>query len=150
PITLDPKEGSPTVETARKIAESPEFQAGKKKAIDAGRAAMAAAVKRIETVLTESQRDDYHKLVGPPFDLSTIEREGEDTRQEDVGLVAQALGLGGQQSDPTFNTKVANPAYASGPRHPKILFDEAHHNFHTAGGRYKPFAELMRSDGYEV
>jgi hypothetical protein len=150
PITLDPKEGSPTVETAQKVAASPEFQAGKRKAIDAGRAAMAAAVKKIETVLTEAQRDEYHRLVGPPFDLATIEVEGEDPRQADVGLVAQALGLGGQQSDPTFNTKVANPAYASGPRHPKILFDEAHHNFHTAGGRYKPFAELMRSDGYEV
>src|SRR5262249_54055914 len=35
-------------------------------------------------------------------------------------------------------------------RHPRVLFDEAHHNFHTAGGRYKPFAELIASDGYEV
>ncbi len=30
------------------------------------------------------------------------------------------------------------------------LFDEAHNNFHTAGGRYKPFAELIANDGYKV
>ena len=35
-------------------------------------------------------------------------------------------------------------------RHPRVLFDEAHHNFHTAGGRYKPFADLITSDGYQV
>jgi len=31
-----------------------------------------------------------------------------------------------------------------------VLFDEAHHNFHTSSGRYKPFADLIRSDGYQV
>lgn len=65
-------------------------------------------------------------------------------------VVAQVLGQGGQHSDPSFETRVARPAYAGGPRHPRILFDEAHHNFHTAGGRYRPFAGLMTSDGYEV
>jgi hypothetical protein len=30
------------------------------------------------------------------------------------------------------------------------LFDEAHNNFHTAGGRYKPFADLIANDGYQV
>ena len=52
-------------------------------------------------------------------------------------------------SRPNFNTKVARPAYAGVSKHPH-LFDEAHHNFHTAGGRYKPFADLMTSDGYVV
>ena len=33
---------------------------------------------------------------------------------------------------------------------PRVLFDEAHNNFHTAGGRYKPFADLITSDGYQV
>ena len=45
---------------------------------------------------------------------------------------------------------MAHPAYAGDLKHPRVLFDEAHHNFHTAGGRYKPFADLMTSDGYEV
>ena len=34
--------------------------------------------------------------------------------------------------------------------HPTVLIDEAHHNFHTMGGRYKPFAQLITSDGYHV
>lgn len=53
-----------------------------------------------------------------------------------------------QIADPNFDTKVANPAYKKNG--PKVLFDEAHKNFHTAGGRYKPFADLITSDGYVV
>jgi len=30
------------------------------------------------------------------------------------------------------------------------LFDEAHNNFHTTTGRYKPFVDLIFSDGYHV
>jgi hypothetical protein len=30
------------------------------------------------------------------------------------------------------------------------MFDEAHHNFHTTEGRYKPFVDLMLNDGYRV
>src|SRR4029077_15358609 len=55
---------------------------------------------------------------------------------------------GGQQADPDFNTKVDKPAYKRNG--PKVLFDEAHHNFHTAAGRYKPFADLITSDGYRI
>jgi hypothetical protein len=57
-------------------------------------------------------------------------------------------GGGGQRSDPNFDTKVARPAYTT--EHPRVLFDEAHHNFHTTGGRYKPFAEIIANDGYRV
>jgi hypothetical protein len=58
-------------------------------------------------------------------------------------------GAGGQQmADPDFDTKVARPAYRRNG--PKVLIDEAHHNFHTAGGRYRPLADLLRSDGYQV
>lgn len=61
----------------------------------------------------------------------------------------------GQRADPDFDTRVSQPAYPSGPtapgsRHPRVAIDEAHRNFHTAGGRYRPFAELLRSDGYTV
>src|ERR1700752_3418903 len=63
-----------------------------------------------------------------------------------VGLAT--AGLAQQVADPDFETKVANPAYTS--KHPKVLFDEAHNNFHTATGRYKPFADLITSDGYVV
>jgi hypothetical protein len=57
----------------------------------------------------------------------------------------------GQHSDLDFSTHVQWPAYpATGGQHPRILMDEAHRNFHTASGRYKPFADLLRSDGYTV
>src|SRR5439155_2478332 len=65
-------------------------------------------------------------------------------------LVALSVSMGFAQqiADPNFDAKVAKPAYAkSGP---KVLFDEAHNNFHTASGRYKPFADLIINDGYQV
>jgi len=64
-----------------------------------------------------------------------------------LGLAVTAISAQ-QIADPNFNTKVERPAYKkNGPR---VLFDEAHNNFHTAGGRYKPFADLITSDGYQV
>ena len=66
-----------------------------------------------------------------------------------VFLLVLPLAVLGQQSpDLEFNTSVENPAYSrSGPR---VMFDEAHHNFHTADGRYKPFVDLLMNDGYQV
>ncbi len=54
-----------------------------------------------------------------------------------------------QAADLTFKPPLPRPAYESG-KGPRVAIDEAHHNFHTAGGRYKPFAELLRRDGYRV
>jgi hypothetical protein len=31
-----------------------------------------------------------------------------------------------------------------------VAVDQAHHNFHTVSGRYRPFGDLLRNDGYEV
>ena len=62
--------------------------------------------------------------------------------------VSSVAGLAQQLPDPEFDTSVANPAYKKdGPR---ILFDEAHHNFHTTEGRYKPFVDVLMNDGYRV
>lgn len=55
---------------------------------------------------------------------------------------------GSQVADIGFNARVARPAYLT--HHPKVLFDEAHHNLHTSFGTYKPFVDLINSDGYEV
>ncbi len=53
-----------------------------------------------------------------------------------------------QQADPEFDTSVTRRAYKDdGPR---VMFDEAHHNFHTTDGRYKPFVDLLMNDGYNV
>jgi len=66
-----------------------------------------------------------------------------------VLLLVLATGTFAQQApDTEFNSSVESPAYS---RHgPRVLFDEAHHNFHTADGRYKPFVDLLMSDGYQV
>lgn len=61
---------------------------------------------------------------------------------------AAAVVFNQQISDPNFNTTVARPAYTK--KHPNVLFDESHFNFHTAGGRYKAFADLISNDGYRV
>lgn len=53
-----------------------------------------------------------------------------------------------QRPDPEFNVVVEHPAYRKA--FPRVLFDEAHNNFHTTEGRYKPFADLIMSDGYHV
>jgi S1-C subfamily serine protease len=64
-------------------------------------------------------------------------------------LMSVPTGATAQQfADPQFDSTVARPAFTD--RHPVILFDEAHNNFHTAGGRYKPFADLMKSDGFTI
>lgn len=51
-------------------------------------------------------------------------------------------------ADPDFKVLVEHPAYSK--NYPRVLFDEAHNNFHTAKGRYKPFADLINNDGYNV
>ena len=60
------------------------------------------------------------------------------------------LPSGAQQvADTLFVPKVGDPAHAAG-KGPVVLIDEAHHNFHTATGRYLPFARTLRQDGYVV
>jgi hypothetical protein len=63
-----------------------------------------------------------------------------------LGSAAEAHAQ--QVADPNFDARVAKPAFPD--KHPKVLFDEGHFNFHTAGGRYKPFADLITNDGYQV
>ena len=53
-----------------------------------------------------------------------------------------------QVIDPDFKAIVEKPAYQR--MGPTVAIDEAHDNFHTAGGQYRPFADLLRSDGYKV
>ncbi|HWN08084.1 MAG TPA: hypothetical protein VNO50_02190 [Pyrinomonadaceae bacterium] len=53
-----------------------------------------------------------------------------------------------QSADPLFKPVVDNPAYTK--NFPRVLFDEAHYNAETVNGRYKPFADLLFSDGYHI
>lgn len=54
-----------------------------------------------------------------------------------------------QVADTSFKPPIEKPAYRP-DEGPLVLIDEAHFNFHTAGGRYQPFAELLKRDGYVV
>lgn len=60
-------------------------------------------------------------------------------------LCAQAS----QVADTAFDATVADPAYPAG-RGPRVAIDAAHANVHTAEGRYRPFATLLRNDGFRV
>ena len=69
-------------------------------------------------------------------------------------LTSIAFGLGcrstghRQVADADFDPTVRRPAVVG--RTIRVVVDEAHGNFHTADGRYRPFAELLRSDGFTV
>ena len=112
-------------------------------------------MQRIEQVLTESQRTAYREMLGPPFDLYKI-RFSEDETAEDANNRGgcperrRSAAAVAAASRPTriFDTKVARPSYRT--EHPRVLFDEAHNNFHTTDGRYKPFAEVIANDGFKV
>ena len=54
-----------------------------------------------------------------------------------------------QQSDPDFRPK-HRVAHFSSASSPLVLIDEAHNNFLTLSGRYKPFAQVLKSDGFRV
>jgi hypothetical protein len=65
-------------------------------------------------------------------------------------LLLTPLALAAQQvSDPNFRFANEHPAFAPGSG-PTVCIDQGHFNFHTAEGRYKSFAELLRADGYVV
>jgi hypothetical protein len=66
-------------------------------------------------------------------------------------VLLMAVGLVSAQQVPDLKYKppLPRPAYEAG-KGPRVAIDEAHYNFHTADGRYKPFAELLRRDGYRV
>jgi hypothetical protein len=54
-----------------------------------------------------------------------------------------------QQVDPDFIPKNTNNSFLN-VKSPIVFIDEAHYNFHTTNGRFKPFAHVLRSDGYTV
>lgn len=83
--------------------------------------------------------------------LASIGRRGVIGAALSVAVLAVALILylnRQRQYDPSFDTQVADPAYrADGPT---VMFDEGHLNVHSATAGYKPFADLLRNDGYRL
>src|ERR1700742_3667294 len=72
--------------------------------------------------------------------------------QADPGIRVNRIGPGQLpaplETDTRYDASVAAPAYRA--NHPRVLFDEGHRNFHTPGTRYRPFADLIRNDGYGI
>ena len=62
-------------------------------------------------------------------------------------LLIAPPALAQQVPDTTFAPPLASPAFAPGVG-PVVLIDEGHHNFHTLGGRFAPFARLVARDGF--
>jgi hypothetical protein len=114
-------------------------------------AEISFAVELDRNLVRFSGKVDGDKLNGTLEALQGERKIGDGTFTLTRGGQMPALQRpqgGGQIADPDFDAKVAKPAYAkSGP---KLLFDEAHNNFHTASGRYKPFADLITNDGYQI
>jgi hypothetical protein len=54
-----------------------------------------------------------------------------------------------QAADTLFRFDIPRPNYQPG-KGPFLLLDEAHHNFHTTTGRFLPFCNFLRRDGYRV
>jgi hypothetical protein len=55
-----------------------------------------------------------------------------------------------QVLDTEFTAPLRGPSAFPKGDGPMVWIDEAHHNFHTAGGRYRPFARLLEADGFRV
>lgn len=71
-----------------------------------------------------------------------------------IGIVlAVALSttpaLAQQRADLGYKYHIDQPAFAPG-HGPSVAIDAGHHNFHTASGRFKPFADLISADGFQV
>jgi hypothetical protein len=55
----------------------------------------------------------------------------------------------GDWVDTGYRHVIDDPAFDEGAG-PVVCIDEAHFNFHTAEGFFRPFADLLRSDGYKI
>ncbi len=64
-------------------------------------------------------------------------------------VLVPVLAEAQQVPDSTFTYAAARPAYAIGAG-PRVVVDEAHHNFHRIGERYMAFANVVRGDGYQL
>ena len=64
-------------------------------------------------------------------------------------IISNQTLLAQQVADAEFQLRVDKPVYPL-KKGPVIFIDQAHYNFHTITGRYKPFAEFISQDGYTL
>ena len=67
-----------------------------------------------------------------------------------AGMCAFPLPVAAQQAvDTSFHPRVERATYPAGAG-PLVLFDAAHNSMHSVDRSFRPFAELLRLDGYRV
>ena len=67
-----------------------------------------------------------------------------------IMLLLSIQGLAQKQyADTLYSPPPFAHLYEAG-KGPTVFIDEAHHNFHTKDGRYRPFAHILELDGYQV
>src|SRR5215211_4328941 len=66
-------------------------------------------------------------------------------------VLLSASGARAQQVvDSAFRPTLRTARSFAAARGPVVVIDEAHQNFHTAAGRFWPFARLLEADGFRV
>ncbi|RAW00346.1 DUF4350 domain-containing protein [Pseudochryseolinea flava] len=66
-----------------------------------------------------------------------------------IATILSTVTLAQQVADTLFKPVLSKPMYSKG-NGPSVYIDEAHNNFHTRDGRYKPFTYVLEADGYVV
>jgi len=64
-------------------------------------------------------------------------------------IVSSSCSDSDQKADPDFIPKNTKNSFLK-LKSPIVFIDEAHNNFLTTNGRYKPFSQVLSSDGYTV
>ena len=90
-----------------------------------------------------------HRVLAEPARRHASYRRIAESPPPAAAAPSQAPAAVGQVADTAFHPVIERPAYREGTG-PVVFIDEAHANFHTATGRYLPFAQLLRRDGYAV
>ena len=65
-----------------------------------------------------------------------------------ISLLANSSTVAQQINDPGFQFEVVDPTFPQGMG-PNVCIDEAHHNVHTIDKLFAPFAQVLRSDGFQ-
>ena len=67
-----------------------------------------------------------------------------------LAFTATPAPFAGQEAhDNEIDLEVNDPAFAR-DEGPHLAIDEGHYNYHTGEGRFAPFAQLLRNDGFHV
>jgi hypothetical protein len=64
-------------------------------------------------------------------------------------FIETSVATAQQVPDLKYSPTISKPAFKE-KEGPMVGIDEAHYNFHTATGRYQPFAKLLMRDGYRI